>query len=99
MKKMFMIQNPHIDSEKFLKDLSKYSGIPLSVLVKEFKGDNQILIEEHYFKNIYESLMKTNYPNYEELMDKLINGFRDEEMGLLFDTLRNEIEIFAYKTL
>lgn len=87
MKNIFMIQDE--GNRKDFYEIMKKTGIPENILKKEFINDNQIMISEHYFKNLYESILKENY-SYEEILDILKNNKEIKELEKL------NISIFMY---
>jgi hypothetical protein len=89
MKNIFMIQDE--GTENFMSILIKI-GIPENILKNEFINENQIMISEHYFKNLYDSILKEYY-SYEEAINILKNNKDIEELEKL------NISIFIYKIL
>lgn len=87
MKNIFMIQDEGNRIDFY--EIMKKTGIPENILKKDFSNENQIMISEHYFKNLYEEILKENY-SYEEILDILKNNREIKELEKL------SISIFMY---
>lgn len=93
---VFMLQNDGLTTENFKKEISALSGIPAKLLT----NDSQLIIQEHYFKNVYRNKLEKEFPEYDMFIRLLMrDSMSSEDLAKIDNALGNDISLFGYQVI